>query len=146
MHGFYTQEIRESGRRVGFELVTLEGQRGIMAHTDIRDGPHVGKYGVDLQVIESLAVPAMERGMDNAELLILDEIGPMELKSSRFRQTALQVLEHPVHVLGSMVLRPHPFSDSLKARKDLQVVHMHKSDWDAYYNRVHALILDQVGP
>ena len=32
--GFYTQEVRESGRRVGFEAVGLAGSRMMLAHVD----------------------------------------------------------------------------------------------------------------
>ena len=46
--GFYTEEIREQGERVGFELVSLDGQRRIMSHVDIPGPFRVGKYGVDV--------------------------------------------------------------------------------------------------
>ena len=51
--GFYTQEIRAQGRRVGFEVVTLEGRRGRLAHVEARGPYRVGKYGVDLESFEA---------------------------------------------------------------------------------------------
>ena len=32
--GFYTCELREGGRRTGFEIVTLDGQRATLSHVD----------------------------------------------------------------------------------------------------------------
>jgi nucleoside-triphosphatase len=55
VHGFYTQEIRPSGVREGFEIVTLDGQHGILAHVSFPGPVKVGKYGVDLSVLEHLA-------------------------------------------------------------------------------------------
>jgi nucleoside-triphosphatase len=45
--GFYTQEIREQGLRVGFEAVFLSGQRALLAHVRSRSRQRVGRYGVE---------------------------------------------------------------------------------------------------
>ncbi|MFF0595015.1 nucleoside-triphosphatase [Streptomyces antibioticus] len=55
--GFTTQEIRQSGARVGFALETLAGRREVLAHVDLPGPPRVGKYGVDPGVMERLALP-----------------------------------------------------------------------------------------
>ena len=57
--GFYTEEIRESGRRTGFRLITLDGRQGVLAHVDIRRAPHISKYGVDLAVLDSIGVDCL---------------------------------------------------------------------------------------
>ncbi|MFQ6001621.1 MAG: nucleoside-triphosphatase, partial [Anaerolineae bacterium] len=45
--GFYTEEIRQGGRRLGFKIITLEGEEGVLAHVDIKGAPRVSKYGVN---------------------------------------------------------------------------------------------------
>ncbi|HID31342.1 MAG TPA: AAA family ATPase, partial [Desulfobacterales bacterium] len=57
--GFFTREMRERGRRVGFSIVTLDGRQGVMAHVDIRSRYRVGEYGVKVQNIDRIAVPSM---------------------------------------------------------------------------------------
>ncbi|MFJ7590592.1 nucleoside-triphosphatase [Streptomyces sp. NPDC097617] len=57
--GFTTEEIRQSGARVGFALETLAGRRQVLAHVDLPGPPRVGKYGVDLGVMERLALPSL---------------------------------------------------------------------------------------
>jgi nucleoside-triphosphatase len=80
--GFTTEEIREAGARVGFAIETVEGERGTLAHVDFAGPPRVGKYGVDLDELERLALPTL-RVSD--ELVVIDELGKMELASERFR-------------------------------------------------------------
>jgi|GEM_PF-3076637 len=57
--GFFTREMRESGRRVGFSMNILDGGHGVLAHTDIRSPIKVGRYGVNLLDIDRIAVPSM---------------------------------------------------------------------------------------
>lgn len=114
--GFYTQEMRSAGRRVGFALLTLDGRQSVLAHVDIRGSHRIAKYGVDIAIIDELAVPALYQGMEENGLIVIDEIGPMEILSPRFRQAVLDVLESPVRVLGTIVKRSIPFIDALKAR------------------------------
>ncbi len=84
--GFVTREIREGGRRVGFKLVNLEdGSEAWLARVgrgsaDGRSWARVGKYTVDVEALEGFL-----QGVNiDAELIIIDEVGPMELKSRRF--------------------------------------------------------------
>ncbi len=67
--GFHTEEIRSAGRRQGFALVTLDGRRATLASVGIR-GPHrVSKYGVDVEALERVGLPALE-GTTDAKLLV----------------------------------------------------------------------------
>jgi nucleoside-triphosphatase len=122
--GFYTQEMRTAGRRVGFELLTLDGQQRVLAHVDIRGSHRIGKYGVDIAVLDELAVPALYRGIEENGLIVIDEIGPMEILSPVFRQAVLDVLESPARVLGTIVKRSIPFTDGLKARSNIELIHV----------------------
>ena len=122
--GFYTQEIRSAGRRVGFELLSLDGQKSVLAHVDIRGSHRIGKYGVNISVLDELAVPALYRGIEENGLVVIDEIGPMEILSPGFRQAVLDVLESPVSVLGTIVRRSIPFTDGLKARLNIELINV----------------------
>ena len=122
--GFYTQEMRSAGKRVGFNLLTLDGQQSVLAHVDIRGGHRIAKYGVDIAIIDELAVPALYQGIEENCLVVIDEIGPMEILSPRFRQAVLDVLESPVRVLGTIVRRSIPFTDSLKARSNVDLINV----------------------
>ena len=91
--GILTQDIREGRERVGFEIVDIAtGERGLLAHRQLKSGPRVGRYRVNLTDIERIAVPALQRALCEAQLIIVDEIAPMELRSARFVEAVTDVL------------------------------------------------------
>ncbi|MDL1986092.1 MAG: hypothetical protein LWX08_00310, partial [Deltaproteobacteria bacterium] len=59
MTGFFTREIKEKGKRVGFSIITLDGKKGVLAHQNIRSRCRVGKYGVNLDDIDRIAVSSI---------------------------------------------------------------------------------------
>jgi len=81
--GFYTREVREAGRRVGFEIVTLDGEVAWLSHVDFPGRPRVGKYGVDLEALHRVALPVLAPA-PGIDLIVVDEVGKMECLSPRF--------------------------------------------------------------
>ena len=120
--GFYTEEIRRGSRREGFALVTLDGRIATMASVHSASRHRVSKYGVELEAIDGVGVPAIERATAEAALVVIDEIGKMELFSNRFRQAVLSALESGKPILGSIMLAPHPWADAVKARPEVEVI------------------------
>ncbi len=121
--GFYTEEIRSGGRREGFALVTLDGRRATLASVRIRSPHRVSRYGVDLQALESVGLPALEEA-HGATLLVIDEIGKMELLSPRFQAAVQRALDRERPVLASIMLSRHPFADAVKSRADVRLMHL----------------------
>ena len=119
--GFFTREIREKGRRTGFIIVTLEGREGVLAHEKIKGPVRVGKYGVNLDDLDRIAVPAMIPSKPE-QLVVIDEIGKMECFSSLFRETLGRTLDSPHNVLGSIALKGGPFIQEMKKRPDVKLV------------------------
>lgn len=120
--GFFTEEIREGGTRIGFALETLDGRRATLAHVGHRVGPRVGKYGVDLEALEAVGVPAILNAVRLGQLVVVDEIGKMELASAAFRAAVEEALGSPVQILGAILQAPHPWADRVKARPEVELV------------------------
>jgi nucleoside-triphosphatase len=119
--GFYTREIREGSQRVGFQVTDLSGREGVLAHVGHPGPPRVGRYGVDLKTFEDIGVQAVSRAMDAADLIVIDEIGKMELFSPRFQTLLFEVLKGPRPLLGTIVAKPHPAADPIKAHPGVRV-------------------------
>jgi nucleoside-triphosphatase len=119
--GFVTEEIRESGRRLGFSLEQLGGQQGVLAHVEIPGPPRVGRYGVDLAALERIAIPALEEAGEH-DVAIVDELGKMELASRPFRDALSALLDRPVRVVATVQSASHPFTDALKRRRDIETL------------------------
>ena len=103
--GMISREIREDGVRVGFQLEDIiSHQTGILAHSKQRPfgAPTVGRYAVNLADIERIGVAAIKRAVDEANVVIVDEIGPMELKSRQFVDVVKIALASPRHFLGTL--------------------------------------------
>ena len=118
--GFFTREIKESGRRVGFSINTVDGREGVLAHQNIRGQFRVGKYGVNIEDIDSLAVSAIIPAQ-REQVIVIDEIGKMECFSDLFKKTLIQVLDSPNCVIGSIALKGGPFIQGIKNRDDVTV-------------------------
>lgn len=134
--GFLTEEIRERGERKGFHIETLSGCSGVLAHVDIHGEPRVGRYGVDLSALEAVGVAELERAAHEAEIILIDEIGKMELLSSAFRESLLKCLDSGKPVIACVMERPHPFADALKRRPDVEKVQLTRENRDALTERL----------
>ncbi len=125
--GFYTREKRESGRRTGFYISDFSGNQTVMADVNFKSSYQVGKYGVNLKAFEKIAIPAMEK---DADLIVVDEIGKMEIFSSKFRKTLEKIFNSSKPVLATIKERDCEFTSKLKARSDVKVFKLTPSNRD----------------
>jgi nucleoside-triphosphatase len=143
--GFITEEVRsEEGDRVGFDIVTLDGKRASLSRKGLQAGPRVGDYRVDIESIEEVAVPAMTEPW--ARLLVVDEIGLMELKSDRFKEAVLRLLEDDRPVLGTIRLQREPFCDMVKSQPGVEVIEVSYTNRDALVEMLAVRLIDEVIP
>jgi nucleoside-triphosphatase len=120
--GFYTEEIRSQGVRQGFRLATLAGQSAVLSHINFQSRYRVGKYGVDVDSLERVGVAALKQALKECELVVIDEIGRMELLSAGFREAVETILNSGKRLLGTIVLNPHPYADAIKRRPQVNLV------------------------
>jgi len=122
--GFYTEEIREGSTRKGFQIITLEGKQGILAYEGRASSYRVGKYGVIMPVLESIGVGSIRDALEDAgkEMVVIDEIGRMELFSKRFQDVVLEAFNSPKRVLATVPLKGNVFVEELKSRKQSALI------------------------
>ena len=128
--GFYTEEIRSGGARQGFRIITLNRQNAILAHVDTPSSYRVSKYGVDIQNLDNVGVAAINQAIEKSDLIVIDEIGKMELFSPHFREAVLKAVDSGKKVLGTIMLSPHPFADSVKRHPKVKVVELARANHD----------------
>ncbi|XP_006146035.1 cancer-related nucleoside-triphosphatase [Tupaia chinensis] len=144
--GFYTEEVRQGGRRIGFDVVTLSGPRGPLSRVGSEPPPgkrqcRVGQYVVDVTSFEQLALPVLRnadsRGGPGWRVCVIDEVGKMELFSQPFTQAVRQMLSASgTTVLGTIPAprgKPLAFVEEIRSRDDVRVFHVTKE------NRNHLL-------
>jgi nucleoside-triphosphatase len=129
MAGFYTSEIRSTGSRLGFELQGLNGGCQTLAHVDIDSRHHVGKYGVDTLGFEEF-LENLDLLNHGVELIVIDEIGKMELFSNCFRNLVCDALNADKQVLATIALKGNDFIRKIKQRLDIQLLEVTHANRD----------------
>ncbi len=124
--GMVTEETREHGVRVGFALIDLlTHKRGWLAHVTQPSGPSVGRYRVNLEDLNTVGVKAIEQAEEDpaVALIAIDEVGPMELYSSAFKEVIRRVLRGPKPVVGVIHYRVRdPIIDEVRSLEDIEVM------------------------
>ncbi|XP_052526808.1 cancer-related nucleoside-triphosphatase [Tympanuchus pallidicinctus] len=139
--GFYTEEVKEGGRRRGFDVVTLSGKRGPLSRVSSdsstsRRECRVGQYVVDVASFEQLVLPVLRnvnQGSDaKKKICVIDEIGKMELFSQAFIQAVRQMLAGSgAVVLGTIPIpkgKPLDLVEEIRSRRDVEVFTVSKEN------------------
>jgi len=138
--GFYTEEIRERGQRVGFSLTTLDGRKSMLAGK-VRSPYRVGRYGVDIDSFETIGVESIRKAMVSKELIVIDEIGRMELFSRKFREVVLQALKTG-RVVATIKKGRGDFIDKIKSRKDVRVLEVNLENRETLSSKLTKIVID----
>lgn len=124
--GMVSFEVRESGVRVGFRVRDLStGLEGWLAHVSLASGPRIGRYRVDIYGFESIGVKAIVDAIDDDSIMVVvvDEVGPMELLSRMFRDAIRRLLDSGKSILGTIHYRcEDPLARRIRSMKDVEVI------------------------
>ncbi|XP_072187553.1 cancer-related nucleoside-triphosphatase isoform X2 [Excalfactoria chinensis] len=139
--GFYTEEVKEGGRRRGFDVVTSSGKRGPLSRVSSdsstsRRECRVGQYVVDVVSFEHLVLPVLRNVNQGSgaekKICIIDEIGKMELFSQAFIQAVRQMLTGSgTVILGTIPIpkgKPLDLVEEIRSRKDVEVFTVSKEN------------------
>jgi nucleoside-triphosphatase len=119
--GFYTEEIRERGERLGFRLMSLDGREGILAHVEFRGKERVGRYGVDVKGFEKF-LAQLDLTSTPSPLVFIDEIGKMECLSPRFIELVRMLLDSGKTVVATVARHGEGLIAAVKGRADCELV------------------------
>jgi nucleoside-triphosphatase len=141
--GMISKDKREKGSRVGFEVRNIEtGETGRLAHFNQPEGPRVGRYRVDLMSLNSVGVKAIIGAIDVSDIIVIDEIGPMELYSISFKDAVLKSIDSGKPVLGTIHYRSKdPFIHRIRDLKDSEIIEVTEENRDRIPKDVSQRIL-----
>lgn len=133
--GFYTAEVKAGGRRVGFELRGFQGGVRLLAHTAIGGPQRVGQYGVDTIGFEAF-LKALNLLETKADLLVIDEIGKMELYSRYFHELIRDILDVDHQLLATVAAKGSGLIEEVKQRPDVRLYEITRSNRNALFRRI----------
>ncbi len=141
--GFYTHELREGGRRVGFSIKTFAGKEGILSHQTLKSPYRVGRYRVNLEDIDRIGVESVRSGLSDPAVryLVIDEIARMELYSENFKSVVLSALDSTKPVLATIQMRTDPFLDAIKSRPDVRLIDVNRENRDSLPDQISNMLL-----
>jgi nucleoside-triphosphatase len=122
--GMVSREVRSCGKRVGFEVLDLaDGRRGWLAHVSQKSGPQVGKYRVNLEDLNGIGAHAIVKAVDRCDVIAIDEIGPMELFSEKFKEAVKRAVESGKVVVGVVHWKATDrLIEEVKVREDTEII------------------------
>ena len=133
--GFYTEEIREKGKRIGFKIKTIDGKKGILAEIG-RGKYNIGKYKVNLETFEEIGVKTLEEELKDERIkyIIIDEIGKMELFSEKFKLVVKDILKSNKNVIGVITMANNEFIEELK-KYDIKIIEINEKNRNILLNK-----------
>lgn len=137
--GFITTEIRAGGTRKGFELVSLDGRKGILSHVDIKSPYMVSKYKVDVRGFEEF-IDSINFLEPKTGLIIIDEIGKMECLSDRFKSLIKEILDSGKTLIATIALKGGGVIAEIKKRDDIRLFEVTHGNRDALLSEIIRLL------
>ena len=142
--GVLTRDVREKGVRTGFQIVSLpDGVIGTLASVNLRAGPKVGKYIVNFHDLKNIFAASIIYSIDYSDIIVCDEVGPMELISPDVRRAIEALLDCDKPVIGSVHKRlKDPIIDRITVSADMKVYEI------TFENResLHKTIIEEIMP
>lgn len=119
--GFFTEEIREGGVRRGFRGVSFGGGLETVIARDDEGQPRVGRYAVDVAAIDEIAGATLRIDPDEADAVLIDEIGRMECLASEFLDSVTDLLDAPIPLVATVAHEGTGLIAEVKNRPDTLV-------------------------
>ncbi len=141
--GFYTQEVREQGRWVGFEAVSLSGRRALPAHVRSRSRRRVGRYGVEAEHLEPLVQEELV-GAGEVAAYLIDEVCKMELFCPAFVEAVPRLLDGAVPVVLTVAQKGRGLIGQVKARPDVRLVTVTEANRDGLPGELERGVRDRL--
>ena len=138
--GFFTREIREKGSRKGFKIITVDKTEGVLAHEDLPGHHKVGRYVVNLEDLERVGVASIKRALAEDDVIIIDEIGKMELMSGQFREVVEMALDSEKPLVATIASDGPRFLDEIKAIPGVHLITLNQANRDGLLDEVVKLL------
>ena len=142
--GVISHEARVGWARAGFEILDLgSGRRGWLAHVNRKVGPRVGKYRVNLEDLDNIGANAIVNAAENFDVVAIDEIGPMELFSEKFKEAVKRAVESGKLVVGVVHWKVRDrLIEKVKNREDTEIIVVTYENRDSLHEAIMEKALD----
>lgn len=122
--GMIDEPVVDGRHRIGFTVRDiLTGDSVVFAHIDFESKIMIGKLGVDLAKLEEVGVRAIKRACDECDIIVIDEVGKMEVESPAF----IEAVKYALDADKPMIITLHkksrnPLLQDIRRRDDVRIL------------------------
>ena len=122
--GMVTKPMFDQHRLVGiYVLDWMTKQKDVLAHIDYESNVSVGRFGVDMKKLEEVGVHAIETAIDKADIIVIDEVGKMEVESPTFVSAVKRALDATKPMLLTLHKKSrNPLLQDIRRRDDVRIL------------------------
>jgi len=122
--GMITESIVFRNKRVGFYVMDwLSKKKRKFAHENIESSVQVGRYGVDMRALDTVGVKAIRSAIDEADIIIVDEVGKMEVESVNFVKVVNDALDSDKPLILTLHKKSrNPLLQDIRRRDDIRIL------------------------
>ena len=122
--GMLTEPIMENDERKGFQVLNwITKEEKILAHEDFESSFTVGIYGIDIEALETIGVKAIDDATDKADVIIIDEVGKMEVESKLFVDAVKRALDTDKPLILTLHKKSrNPLLQDIRRRDDVRIL------------------------
>lgn len=146
--GMITDAIVEKGKKVGFMVQDLLSKKeGVLAHLNMKSEIRFMDYGVDIDVLDSIGVNAIESSILNADVIVIDEVGKLEVESPNFVKAVKDALEADKPLLLTLHKKSrNPLLQDIRRRDDVRILEVTPINKNILPYKIIPLIKEEIGP
>jgi len=150
IEGMITEPIIEKKKRVGFFVKDwLTKEKEVFAHIDFDFKDKIGKYGVDINALENVGIPAIERAIEDKEIdiIIIDEIGKMEMLSERFCEAVIEALDSDKPIMVTLHKKSRsPLLQDVRRRDDIRILEVTPVNRNLLPYKIEKIMAEKLPP
>ena len=122
--GMITEPILDDKKRTGLYVIDwMTKEKGVLAATDIQSKFMVGKFGIDLEVLQRVGVQALLNACEQADIIVIDEVGKIEVESEQFRSAVKEALKSDKPMLLTLHKKSrNPLLQDIRRRDDVRIL------------------------
>lgn len=150
--GMVTDAIIEKGLKVGFNVMNiLTEEEGVLAHRDspseVRFQFEDYNYGINIEVLDSIGVNAIAMALGEADVIVIDEVGKLEVESPLFVKVVKEALEADKPLLLTLHKKSrNPLLQDIRRRDDVRILEVTPINKNILPYKIIPLIKEEIGP
>ncbi len=144
--GMVTEPIMEDNKRVGFQVMDWSTkEKAVFSHLDLQSSVEVKGYGVNLDSLNEVGVKAIKNAAKENDIILIDEIGKMQVESEKFCETIRSIYEvnKPLIITFEKKSRNTLLQD-LRRRDDVRMLELTNVNKDLLPYKVVELIKEEL--